>query len=85
MLFRSKANPDPVIGLDGLAAMLAAATVPAVALGGVDLDNVRDVLAAGARNVCAVRAVNRSARPERELARFAAIVSEARPGRAPIL
>jgi thiamine-phosphate pyrophosphorylase len=71
-----KKNPDPVIGLDGMAAMLALATVPAVVLGGIDHSNVRDVLAAGARNVCAVRCVNRSADPGAEIDRLLAAIAE---------
>ena len=56
----TKAIPDPVLGLDGLAAMLELATVPAVAIGGIDLDNAPQVLAAGARNLCAVRCITRA-------------------------
>ncbi len=54
----TKDIPDPVLGLDRMADMIAAATVPAVAIGGIDLHNLPDVLAAGARNLCAVRAIN---------------------------
>jgi thiamine-phosphate pyrophosphorylase len=73
----TKKHPDPVIGLDGMVAMLALATVPAVALGGIDHSNVREVLAAGARNVCAVRCVNRSADPGAEIDRLQRAIGEA--------
>ena len=59
----TKKKPDPVIGFDGLEEMLAVATVPAVAIGGIDLENVADVVGRGARNVCAVRCVNQASDP----------------------
>jgi thiamine-phosphate pyrophosphorylase len=72
----TKKNPDPVIGLHGMAAMLALATVPAVVLGGIDHSNVREVLAAGARNICAVRCVNRSFDPGAGIDRLLAAMGE---------
>jgi thiamine-phosphate pyrophosphorylase len=66
----TKKKSDPVIGLDGMRRMLAAATVPAIVLGGIDHDNVGRVLDAGARNVCAVRCVNRSTDPAADLGRM---------------
>ncbi len=59
----TKKQPDPVIGTGGLRRMLDVATVAAVALGGIDLENLGSVLAAGAENVCAVRYINASADP----------------------
>ena len=59
----TKDIPDPVLGLAGMAEMIAAATVPAVAIGGIDLHNTPAVLAAGARNLCAVRAINQADDP----------------------
>jgi thiamine-phosphate pyrophosphorylase len=63
----TKEMPDPVIGLDGMAAMVAAASIPAVAIGGIDLSNINTVLEHGARNICAVRCINASPNPEKEL------------------
>lgn len=45
---RSKANPDPVVGLDGLAAARRAVALPIVAIGGIRERQVSAVLAAGA-------------------------------------
>jgi thiamine-phosphate pyrophosphorylase len=59
----TKKVPDPVIGLDGMREMIKAATCPAVAIGGIDLENVRTVLANGANNVCAVRCINMARDP----------------------
>lgn len=56
---RTKANPDPVQGLAGLrAAVAAAGAVPVVAIGGITADRVAGVHAAGAASICAISAVN---------------------------
>ncbi len=58
----SKANPDPVVGLDGLAAAVrAAAPRPTVAIGGITPARAPEVAAAGAHAACAISAVNRAA------------------------
>lgn len=64
----TKRNPDPVIGIDGMRRMLAAATVPAVVIGGIDLSNVQQVLDAGAKNFCMVRQFTQSEEPEKTVA-----------------
>jgi thiamine-phosphate pyrophosphorylase len=74
----TKADPDPVIGLDGLRELLALATLPAVAIGGIDPSNAAAVLAAGARNFCAVGCVNESDRPGEVLDRLLALIHESR-------
>ena len=66
----TKAVADPVIGLSGLKAMLSLATVPAVAIGGIDHSNVGRVLEAGAENLCAVRCINQSSDPDGDLSRM---------------
>jgi thiamine-phosphate pyrophosphorylase len=63
----AKKVPDPVIGIETMHAMLTAATVPAVAIGGITLENLPDVLRAGARNFCMVRPLNQSREPEKVL------------------
>jgi thiamine-phosphate pyrophosphorylase len=70
----TKAIPDPALGLDGMAAMLELATVPAVVLGSIDHDNAADVLSAGATNLCAVRAINQATDPADALDRLLAIL-----------
>lgn len=44
----SKANPDPVVGIDGLAAACRAAEIPVVAIGGITVERAASCLAAGA-------------------------------------
>ena len=53
----TKKIPDPTLGLETAGRMIAAVPFPAVAIGGIDLGNVADVIAAGARNYAVVRAV----------------------------
>lgn len=50
----TKANPDPVVGLEGLRAVRAAVTTPLVAIGGITLEKAPDVFAAGADSVAVV-------------------------------
>lgn len=71
----TKKNPDPAIGLRGMREMLALATVPAVVLGSIDHDNASEVLAAGATNLCAVRAVNGAQNPGAAIDHFLAIMT----------
>jgi thiamine-phosphate pyrophosphorylase len=63
----TKKNPDAVIGIDGMKEMLAQATVPAVAIGGITLENLPLVLEAGAKNFCMVRPITAANEPERVL------------------
>jgi thiamine-phosphate pyrophosphorylase len=54
----SKPDADPPIGLDGLAAICRAVSIPVVAIGGVDASNADDCIAAGAVGVAVVRAAS---------------------------
>jgi thiamine-phosphate pyrophosphorylase len=51
----SKQNPEPVIGLEGLAAIARAVHKPVVAIGGMRMENVREVLNAGAHSIAVIR------------------------------
>jgi thiamine-phosphate pyrophosphorylase len=53
----SKADADPPVGLEGLAAICRAVEVPVVAIGGVDVANAGDCIRAGAAGVAVIRAV----------------------------
>jgi thiamine-phosphate pyrophosphorylase len=52
----SKPDADQPIGLDGLAGIVAAVSVPVVAIGGVDTTNAATCIAAGAGGVAVIRA-----------------------------
>jgi thiamine-phosphate pyrophosphorylase len=60
----TKTVPDPVLGLERMASIVRSSPVAAVALGGIDVGNLAEVLRHGARNFCVVRAVNRRPDPE---------------------
>ena len=68
----SKPDADPPIGLDGLAAISAAVSIPVVAIGGVDTSNAGACIAAGATGVAVIRAA-REARALREAIERAAV------------
>ena len=50
----SKANPDPVIGLEGIRAARDATRKPLVAIGGITRENCREVKRAGADSVAVI-------------------------------
>ena len=55
---RSKDNPDPFLGLDGLHDIRrTVGSMPLVAIGGINLENVRAVLEAGADSVAIIGAL----------------------------
>lgn len=57
----TKADPDPVVGLDRLAAAVRlAAPVPVVAIGGVTPARAAELAATGAHAACAISAVNQA-------------------------
>ena len=53
----TKDIPDPTLGPEMAGRMIAAARVPAVAIGGINAETLPPVFAAGARNFAVVRAV----------------------------
>jgi thiamine-phosphate pyrophosphorylase len=64
----SKENPDPVVGLEGLRAVAQAVggSLPVVAIGGIDLDQVAPVARAGACAAAVISAIDRA--PDRTAA-----------------
>ena len=71
----TKEIPDPTLGTELAGRMLAAANVPALAIGGINVETLPAVLAVGARNFAVVRAVCASPDPYsaiRDLQRIAA-------------
>jgi len=54
----------PAVGLELVRYTAAHAPVPFFAIGGIDADNIDEVLAAGASRVCVLRAIAESADPE---------------------
>jgi thiamine-phosphate pyrophosphorylase len=60
----TKEDPDPVVGLDGLAAAVrAVAPLPVVAIGGIGVADAPAVAATGAAAACVISAVNGASDP----------------------
>jgi thiamine-phosphate pyrophosphorylase len=57
----SKLDADPPIGLEGLAEICAAVSLPVVAIGGIDASNAADCIRAGAAGVAVIRAARGAA------------------------
>jgi thiamine-phosphate pyrophosphorylase len=53
----SKQDHDPVVGLDGLRAMRRLTSLPIFAIGGIQIDQVREVMRAGADGVAVISAI----------------------------
>jgi thiamine-phosphate pyrophosphorylase len=51
----TKKDPDPVLGLEALAAICRAVKKPVVAIGGITLENAREVFQAGASSIAVIR------------------------------
>jgi thiamine-phosphate pyrophosphorylase len=82
----SKDNPDPPIGVNGLAhlARLVRELMPGMPVGaiaGIDEGNAAEVMRAGADGVAVVSAVTAASDPEAAARRLRAIVDAARPKR----
>lgn len=61
---KSKLNPDPVVGVERLAALCRLSRRPVVAIGGIALEQVAAVVAAGAHCAAIISAVNHAAEPQ---------------------
>lgn len=66
----TKANPDPVVGVDGLAAAVGSTPLHIVAIGGINLANLPAVVATGVASAALIGAV--LAAPDRRAAAMAA-------------
>ena len=62
----SKANPDPVVGLDGVREARALTRKPLVAIGGINRANCRSVIEAGADSVAVISDLMRAPRKSAE-------------------
>lgn len=76
----TKKIPDPVLGTETAGRMIASVPYPAVAIGGINAENLPEVIRAGARNWSVVRAVCASEHPYAEIVRLQQIAAEAEKG-----
>lgn len=73
----TKAIPDPVLGVSEAGRIIRRSPVPAVAIGGITVDNLSAVLAAGAVNVAVVRAVCHAPDPFDAIRRLQDVIAAA--------
>jgi thiamine-phosphate diphosphorylase len=72
-IFATPTKPEAVvIGLQGLQAVMAAVDIPVVAIGGINLANVRPVLETGVRFCAVISGINDAPDPAKALRRFLA-------------
>ena len=74
----SKPGDHPLLGSDGLAAIVSAVRIPVLAIGGVTLDRMRDLVAAGAAGAAAIGLFMASERAGCRAVQIAAMVEHAR-------
>lgn len=67
---RTKANPDPTVGLAGLGAAVARSSRPVIAIGGITADTLGDVVATGVPLVAAISAITQAGDVEAAARRF---------------
>ena len=71
----SKADARPVIGLDGLAAVCEAVTIPVFAIGGIDIDRLPAVMRTGAVGAAVISALAHAADVREAVAQMRQILS----------
>ncbi len=78
----TKANPDPVVGLELIGQVRPLTAKPIVAIGGITLDRAASVIAAGADSVAVIRDVLCAAKPQDRARRFLETLDAANHGAA---
>jgi thiamine-phosphate pyrophosphorylase len=74
----SKANPDPVVGLDFLRQIRGVTEKPIVAIGGISLERAAEVLEAGADAIAVISGILSGPDPAERASRYLAAVGNAR-------
>jgi len=78
-VFPSPSKPDaPVVGLEAVARVRAAVRVPVCAIGGISLENVAEVVTAGADLICVIAAIGQAPDPRQAAADLLAAMAAAR-------
>jgi len=72
----TKADPDPVVGLQGLSRVAEAAHIPVVAIGGIDWERAAQIADAGASACALVSALAKSADPGADAATVNALFAK---------
>ncbi|MEJ5364678.1 MAG: thiamine phosphate synthase [Desulfosoma sp.] len=79
-VFATPTKPDhqPPMGVEGLKRLMEGVTCPAVAIGGINADNIADVIRTGVKGVCVVSAVLGRDDPEDAARTLRRLINEAR-------
>ena len=70
----SKANPDPEVGISGLVEMLNQVSLPVVAIGGIDEDNIAEVARCKVSAVAVIRAILKADQPAEMVGRLRSLI-----------
>ena len=74
--FSTPVKPEKkVVGPEGVAALARAVNVPVFAIGGVDESNLGQLIAAGVRRACVIRAISEAPDPEQAARRLRAMLT----------
>jgi thiamine-phosphate pyrophosphorylase len=73
----TKANPDPVVGIDFIRRVRALTNKPIVAIGGITLERAAEVIRAGANSVAVVRDILRAPDPGRRAHQYLELLEAA--------
>lgn len=77
---KTSTTPPKVVGLEMLRRVKQAVNLPVVAIGGITLENVSEVMAAGADSVAVINAVLGAASPEKAALQLAAKIEDRKKG-----
>jgi thiamine-phosphate pyrophosphorylase len=80
---KTKVNSGKAIGIDGLARIAKAVSIPVIAIGSINVKNVLSVLKAGADGIAVISAIANSEDPEREAMRLLEMVKKYKAGLLP--
>jgi thiamine-phosphate pyrophosphorylase len=76
---RTKANPDPIVGVDLVRRARAITDTPIVAIGGITLEWASDIIAAGADSVAVISDILLAQDPAERAAKYVAQLEKASP------
>jgi thiamine-phosphate pyrophosphorylase len=76
----SKANPDPVVGIELIRQVRALTSKPIVAIGGIKLENAADVIAAGADSVAVISDILSAPEPGKRAKQYLDLLGEGQQG-----
>jgi thiamine-phosphate pyrophosphorylase len=80
---RTKAHPDPIVGAELIRSARALTDKPIVAIGGITLRSVAEIIAAGADSVAVISDIFLASDPVEQAAKYIAVLGDLPPGETP--